>query len=258
MRIASAVFLVSLAAIPAVAAAASWMVPAPSPIWRGAIFAACAFAACVSAAFGVPLFARYRRLRTAVFGLTLTPILLILGAFADMLIVDTSAARIGVAAALFLGCFAYYGCFNVGPDAFSASHPEVVGITFATHAVTAFFILSFASRITEYVPVPLAASSFFAGALCAVLGWETLKRSAPSDSSRLAISAAVGVLCAEFVVAFSLLPTTASVNGAAGVIVFGILIHAAAPHQGTARIPKRDFAFASLLLALVLGTARWN
>jgi hypothetical protein len=255
MRLASVTAHVGLAFLIGAAAVASWAVPTHAPAWRLGLFCGCVAVSMVSALLSVRWAARSAGIRNGIVGLTVTPLLLILFAFADLLVINSVAGRLVIPFALFVANLAYSACF--GPSPGKAGRLDGIGVSFAIHAVTAFFVLSFASRIVEYVDVPLVASAAAAGVVGAVLAYLTLSRSAPGERHAL-VSLAIGALCAELAAALSFLPTSAPVNGAAGVIIFGLALHAATSRPGTRPMLRREFAFASLLIVIVLGTARWN
>lgn len=190
-----------------------------------------------------------RRVRIA-----FTPAFFTAASLGYFVLVETRAARYALAA-FTVGLLAVYFI-----QLRKALHPfipltlvEFAHLSYAMHVISMFFAFAFAFGITQYVHVwspVLALTLGFLGALVAV---ETFSGGGAS-------AAVIGLLAAELQASLAFLPTSYMVNAAVAIILFVLSLHVfkhVLAGLSDNKALKKHFALSSLLIVLVLVTARW-
>lgn len=137
---------------------------------------------------------------------------------------------------------------------------EFAHLGYAMHVVSMFFAYAFAFGITLYVHLPALVLALSLGILGAIVAAETFRDGPATPRESAVMIAAIGLLAAELQAALSFLPTSHMVNAAVGIILFVLTLHVFKHVLAGSTDPKtirRHFAFSSLLVVLVLFTARW-
>jgi hypothetical protein len=189
------------------------------------------------------------------------PALFAVSAFGFFLLVESDAARLGVAASAAGLMLIYFtqlekAMMNRGP-----ATADLLHLLHALHAVTLFYGYAFAFGISTYVDVSTPTVAAIAGVVSAAVAWYSLPMPVTGEVRvRRLLALAFGVLGSELYVALSYLPTAPVVNATAAVILLTSALHVCrqvAAGMANGRAHRHELATASLLVALVLLTARW-
>jgi hypothetical protein len=183
-----------------------------------------------------------------------TPAFFTAASLGYFMLIETKSARYALAA-FTIGLLSVYFI-----QLRKALHPfipltlvEFAHLSYAMHAISMFFTFAFTFGITSYIHIWSPILALALGLLGGIVALETFKGNGVA-------SAAIGLLAAELQASLAFLPTSYMVNAAVAIILFVLSLHVF-KHVLTGladnRTIKRQFAFSTLLVVLVLATARW-
>jgi len=189
------------------------------------------------------------------------PSLFAVSAFGFFLLVESDAARLGVAASAAGLMLVYFTQLEKAMMNRGTAAADLLHLLHAFHAVTLFYGYAFAFGISSYVDVSTLTITVIAGIVSAAVAWYSLPMPVSGEVKvRRLLAVAFGVVGAELYVALSYLPTAPVVNATAAVILLTSALHVCrqvAAGMANVRMHRHELATASLLVAIVLLTARW-
>jgi len=226
-----------------------------------ALVLAFAGAVSVTAIMSIVSLAPIRR-SVAVWRSALAPTLLVTGGFLFHLLVGSAVGRFAALTLVMLLLVMFFLRAD-GLDAFDTEKVEAfLGLSRLLTAAGLFFLTVFAFGIDRFVYVPLVAISPFIALLGAVVAYESYLQApeAPEKVRRLA-AAISGVVALELFIAVSFLPTPFITDAAVCTVAFFATLLAVnrvlSGSIGTREL-KAGLGLAAVLVAVMLGTARWT
>jgi hypothetical protein len=196
-----------------------------------------------------------RRIRYA-----LTPALFAAASFAYLLLLQGRAARYALVLAAVVLLAVYFRQLR------QALHPfvpvtlaEFAHLCFALHAVTLYFLFAFTFGIGLYLHVPSLILALAAGSAAGLIAHETLASAPISRRERFTYAAAVALVAAELQASLAFLPTSFTVGAAVALILLVLVLQIFRQIGHGAGEPRvrRQFILSSILVTVVLTTARW-
>lgn len=222
------------------------------------LWACAALAATATAAGSFLLAARVSRPRDAA-RMALAPVMLVVSAYGTFLLVERDLTRLGVAA-LAVGLLAAHSAFVADMKGLGARYraEDLKHLAFALRVVAGFFAFTFAFSLPAISRIHPAVAALLVAAFVGIIALETLHDEGFSSRDAGLVAATFAVLGAEFYAGLSALPVSALTSAATGLTFFVSGLMAAVLAFKGAAPPRRNFAVACGLAALVLATARWT